>query len=205
MAVDAPVDVELLKREIRKTYACVSQEPDRDFIFPTGRAWAEALGYPPELSRVPDLADESFAGVANHWEHGRLEPGQHVLDVGCGAGTDTLVAALMVGPEGRVVGLDMTAEMLAKARAAAAAALARVSAKSGATSRARASNNRTAAVAATSSTAGTTARSGSPSGSTGNSCSPRRWSGVRLVASTVSLGQAGSSSAKTVVSASRNS
>jgi arsenite methyltransferase len=120
MAVEVGVDVALLKSEIKKTYAAVSQEPGTDFIFPTGRAWAEDLRYPPELAAVPELAVESFAGVANPWEHGRLAAGERVLDLGCGAGTDSLVAAQMVGPEGRVRGIDMTPEMLAKARAAAA-------------------------------------------------------------------------------------
>jgi arsenite methyltransferase len=120
MAVEIGIDVGLLKSEIRKTYACVSEEPDTDFIFPTGRAWAEDLGYPDELAAVPDAAVESFAGVANPWELGRLDRGERVLDLGCGAGTDTLVAAQMVGPEGRVAGIDMTPEMLAKAHAATA-------------------------------------------------------------------------------------
>jgi arsenite methyltransferase len=114
------IDVDLLKSEIKNTYACVSQEPERDFIFPTGRAWAQDLGYPPELANVPEAAVESFAGVANPWELGRLSAGERVLDLGCGAGTDSLVAAQMVGPEGSVIGIDMTPEMLAKARRAAA-------------------------------------------------------------------------------------
>jgi arsenite methyltransferase len=114
------IDVDLLKSEIRNTYACVSQEPERDFIFPTGRGWAQDLGYPPELANVPDAAVESFAGVANPWELGRLSAGERVLDLGCGAGTDSLVAAQMVGPEGSVIGIDMTPEMLAKAHRAAA-------------------------------------------------------------------------------------
>jgi arsenite methyltransferase len=114
------IDVETLKCEIKKTYAQVSTEPDRDFIFPTGRAWAEDLDYPDELARVPETAVESYAGVANPFSLGRLSPGERVLDVGCGAGTDTLVAAQMVTPEGHVTGIDMTPEMLAKARAAAA-------------------------------------------------------------------------------------
>src|SRR6266849_4591731 len=114
------IDVDLLKSEIRNTYACVSQEPERDFIFPTGRAWAEDLGYPPELARVPEAAVESFAGVANPWELGRLAPGLRVLDLGSGAGTDSLIAAQMVGEHGQVTGIDMTPEMLAKARTAAA-------------------------------------------------------------------------------------
>jgi arsenite methyltransferase len=119
MAVEIGIDVELLKSEIRKTYASVSQEPEKDFVFPTGRAWAEDLGYPEELARVPDSAVESFAGVANPFTLGRLELGERVLDLGSGAGTDSLVAAQMVGPEGHVTGIDMTPEMLAKARAAA--------------------------------------------------------------------------------------
>lgn len=122
MSVDAGLDVGLLKSEIKKTYACVSAEPETDFIFPTGRAWAQDLGYPQELAAVPQSAAESFAGVANPWELGRLGPGERVLDLGCGSGTDTLIAAQMVGPEGRVTGIDMTSEMLAKVRGAVAEA-----------------------------------------------------------------------------------
>jgi SAM-dependent methyltransferase len=121
MASKVDIDVQRLKGEIKKTYASVSQEPQKDFIFPTGRAWAEDLDYPEELARVPDTAVESFAGVANPFSLGRLAPGEHVLDLGCGAGTDTLVAAQMVSHTGRVTGIDMTPEMLSRARAAAAA------------------------------------------------------------------------------------
>jgi arsenite methyltransferase len=119
-ATEIPVDVEVLREEIRKTYADVSTDPDREFIFPTGRAWAQDLGYPePELSRVPDATVESFAGVANHWLLGRIDPGSVVLDLGCGAGADLLIAAQMTGPTGRVIGVDMTASMLDRARASA--------------------------------------------------------------------------------------
>jgi arsenite methyltransferase len=120
MAVEVEIDVDLLKSEIKKTYASVSDEPEKDFIFPTGRAWAEDLGYPEELAKVPEAAAESFAGVANPWAMGRLTPGERVLDLGSGAGTDSLIAAQMVGEQGHVTGIDMTHEMLAKARAAAA-------------------------------------------------------------------------------------
>jgi SAM-dependent methyltransferase len=120
MAIEVDIDVSLLKSEIRRTYASVSNEPERNFIFPTGRAWAEDLGYPAELANVPGSAVESFAGVANPWNLGRLAPGERVLDLGSGAGTDSLVAAQMVGPEGLVTGIDMTPQMLAKARTAAA-------------------------------------------------------------------------------------
>jgi arsenite methyltransferase len=120
MATKVDIDLQRLKSEIQRTYASVSQEPEKDFIFPTGRAWAEDLDYPQELSRVPDTAVESFAGVANPFSLGRLAPGEEVLDIGCGAGTDALVAAQMVAPAGQVAGIDMTPEMLSRARAAAA-------------------------------------------------------------------------------------
>lgn len=116
MGIDIGIDVGLLESEIKKTYASVSEEPEKDFIFPTGRAWAEDLGYPEELSQVPDFVVGSFAGVANPWSLGRLERGESVLDLGSGAGTDSLIAALQVGPEGSVSGIDMTPEMIEKAR-----------------------------------------------------------------------------------------
>ena len=119
MAIDTDIDVALLKSEIKKTYATVSQQPAKDFVFPTGRPWAVDLGYPEELANVPDSAVESFAGVANPFSLGRLQPGERVLDLGSGAGTDSLVAAQMVGENGSVKGIDMTPEMLAKARSAA--------------------------------------------------------------------------------------
>jgi SAM-dependent methyltransferase len=119
---EIPVDVDVLREEIRKTYADVSASQEREFIFPTGRAWARELGYPePELSLVPDATVESFAGVANHWLLGRAAARAVVLDLGCGAGTDLLIAAQMIGPDGRAIGVDMTAAMLDRARASAAA------------------------------------------------------------------------------------
>src|SRR6266480_4676554 len=101
---ELPVDVDVLRSEIEKTYTEVSTKPRRDFIFPTGRAWAQELGYPePELSAIPNETVESFAGVANPWVHGRIEPDQRVLDLGCGAGTDLLIAAQMIGSQGHAI------------------------------------------------------------------------------------------------------
>ena len=117
-----PVDVDVLRDEIQKTYSDVATDQTKDFIFPTGRAWAEELGYPqPELSRVPDATVESFAGVANPYSLGRIDVGDRVLDLGCGAGTDLLIAAQMTGPTGRAIGIDMTPAMLDRARSSATA------------------------------------------------------------------------------------
>jgi len=118
--LDIPVDVDVLREEIQTTYTDVATDAQQEFIFPTGRSWAQDLGYPePELSRVPDATAESFAGVANHWTLGHIEPGSVVLDLGCGAGTDLLIAAQMTGPSGRVIGVDMTTSMLERTRASA--------------------------------------------------------------------------------------
>jgi arsenite methyltransferase len=119
---DIPIDVDLLRAEIRKTYTDVATRREQEFIFPTGRSWAQELDYPePELSRVPDATVESFAGVANHWLVGRIEPGSVVLDLGSGAGTDLLIAAQMTGSRGRAIGVDMTPAMLERAKASARA------------------------------------------------------------------------------------
>ena len=111
----APIDVDVLRDEIRKTYTDVSTTPDEEFIFPRGRGWAEELGYPQELANVPEPTADGFAGVANHWSLGDAEPGETVLDLGCGSGTDLLIAAQKVGPEGRAIGIDMTPAMVERA------------------------------------------------------------------------------------------
>jgi arsenite methyltransferase len=116
MTTAPPVDVDILRDAIQQTYTEVSTDPIQDFVFPTGRPWAQDLGYPEELAQVPERSVKSFAGVANPFSLGRIEPGSTVLDLGCGAGTDLLIAAQMVGAQGRVIGIDMTATMLARAR-----------------------------------------------------------------------------------------
>ena len=114
------LDIAQLKAAISETYTAVSSEPERAFIFPTGRAWAADLNYPPDLlERVPETACASFAGVANPFSLGALAPGERVLDLGSGAGTDSLVASQMVGADGSVTGIDMTPGMLDRARRAA--------------------------------------------------------------------------------------
>ncbi len=117
MSTSVEIDVRELRRVVTEMYSCVSDEPERDFHFPTGRGWALDLGYDPALlARVPEGAAESFAGVGNPFSLGALSKDETAVDLGCGAGTDVLVAAQMVGPAGRVVGIDMTAAMVAKAR-----------------------------------------------------------------------------------------
>jgi arsenite methyltransferase len=113
----APVDINVLRDEIQKTYTDVSEHHEKEFIFPTGRAWAEDLGYPVDLlGRIPEATVESFAGVANHFTLGSVDEGETVLDLGCGAGTDLLIAAQMVGVGGRAIGIDITPSMVERAR-----------------------------------------------------------------------------------------
>jgi len=123
VVTEIPVDVGQLRQEIRRKYVEVVEDPTASFHFHTGRRALANSGYDEAwYEGLPDDTVASFAGVADPFYWGMLEPGEHVVDVGCGAGTDCLIAARAVGAEGSVVGVDMTPAMLAKARAAAARA-----------------------------------------------------------------------------------
>jgi arsenite methyltransferase len=120
--VDTIVDVDALRAEVREKYRKVAVEPDATYHFHTGRVLAAHLGYDAaDVDALPHRAVESFAGVANPFSLGTLRPGERVVDVGSGGGFDSFVAARHVGTGGRVVGVDMTAEMLDKSRETAAA------------------------------------------------------------------------------------
>ncbi len=114
------VDIDTLRNAVRKEYAEVAITPTKDFHFHTGRPLANILGYPDEwIDAVPESALASLAGTGNPFSLGEIRPGEHVVDVGAGAGFDSFIAAHLVGPTGAVIGVDMTPEMLEKARTAA--------------------------------------------------------------------------------------
>jgi SAM-dependent methyltransferase len=117
------LDTVALRQAIQAEYTEVATHPDRGFHFHTGRPLARLLHYADAwLAGVPERAVASFAGTGNPFSLGVLQPGEHVIDVGCGAGLDSLIAARMVGVQGHVIGVDMTPAMLAQARAAGAEA-----------------------------------------------------------------------------------
>ena len=116
------IDVDVLRQEIQDKYAELVAKPDGEFHFHTGRVAAERAGYEASwLDGVPEDALSSFAGVANPFHWGLPNAGEHVVDVGSGAGSDSFIAANAVGPDGSVVGVDMTPAMLERSRASARA------------------------------------------------------------------------------------
>jgi len=120
MADDLLVDPDVLREQVRDKYREVAVDPHRTFHFHVGRVNAARLGYEQgAVDALPDRAVESFAGVGNPFELRTLQTGEHVVDVGSGAGFDSFIAAGQVGTTGRVVGVDMTPEMLKKSRATA--------------------------------------------------------------------------------------
>ncbi|MFN8161967.1 MAG: methyltransferase domain-containing protein [Solirubrobacterales bacterium] len=122
-ATGAIVDVRELETKVKDMYRHVAQRPDGKYRFELGRALAEHLGYPGEvLDRIPDGAIESFAGVGYFFDLAGLSEGERAIDLGSGSGMDVFFAADRVGSGGAVVGVDFTAEQLAKARALASEA-----------------------------------------------------------------------------------
>jgi SAM-dependent methyltransferase len=114
------LNVGVLREAIREEYAGVATNPEKGFHFHTGRPLARMLEYRDEwLEGIHESSIESFAGTGNPFSLGELRSGQRVVDVGCGAGIDSLIAAKKVGSKGRVIGVDMTPSMLEKARHAA--------------------------------------------------------------------------------------
>jgi arsenite methyltransferase len=110
------LDLADLEARVKEMYEQVALTPDRGFHFETGRALAERLGYPaPDLEAVPAQAIESFAGVGYFFDLAGIQPGEVVLDLGSGSGTDSFLAAIATGPGGRVIGVDMTSAQRAKA------------------------------------------------------------------------------------------
>lgn len=120
MSASDAVDVGRLRTEVKYKYRDVAQDPNRDFHFHTGRAHALRIGYPVSaLEALPDDACEAFAGVGNPFYWGPPARGEHVLDLGSGAGMDSFLAASWVGRDGHVIGVDMTPEMIDRSRATA--------------------------------------------------------------------------------------
>lgn len=112
------VDVVALEQKVKSMYRDVAVNPHGEYHFEMGRALTERLGYAiADLDAIPSQAIDSFAGVGYYFDLAALRPGETVVDFGSGSGTDAFVAALQVGPEGRVIGIDMTDEQLAKAEA----------------------------------------------------------------------------------------
>ena len=114
LPTEPSLDLDRLRQAIQEEYAAVARDPGRGYHFHTGRPLASMLGYHDDwLEDIPEGSIASFAGTGNPFRIGQLQPGERVVDIGSGAGIDSLIAAKMVGPDGQVIGIDMTPAMLA--------------------------------------------------------------------------------------------
>ncbi len=112
-----PQERQWIEESIRRKYVKVAVSPEGQFRYPIGRAGLEALHYDPDLIRLlPESVTASHCGVGNPFSLGPIHPGDIVLDIGCGAGVDTIFAAWMAGPSGKVTGIDLVPEMLERAK-----------------------------------------------------------------------------------------
>jgi len=115
----SPITIDDLKKieaGIREKYSKVAQSPNGQFKYPTGKKGLEALNYENVLiEKLPDAVASSYCGVGNPFSLGKINQGENILDIGCGAGVDTILAAIMTGPKGSVVGVDIVPEMIARA------------------------------------------------------------------------------------------
>jgi arsenite methyltransferase len=111
-------DKDRIEVGIRGKYVKVAQSPEGHFKYPTGRAGLETLKYDSALIQLlPEAVAASYCGVGNPFSLGEIREGESILDIGCGAGVDAILAAMIVGPSGKVVGIDMVPEMLERAKA----------------------------------------------------------------------------------------
>jgi arsenite methyltransferase len=123
LSTEPSLDLGHLRQAIQEEYTAVARDPGRGYHFHTGRPLASLLGYDDDwLEGLPEGSIASFAGTGNPFRSGHLKPGERVVDVGSGAGIDSLIAAQMVGPSGKVIGVDMTPAMLEMARKSASLA-----------------------------------------------------------------------------------
>jgi len=109
-------DLDKIEAGIRRKYSEVAKSPEGQFQYPSGRKGLEILNYDKTLiDKLPDAVASSYCGVGNPFSLGKINEGEHVLDMGCGAGVDTILAAMMVKPNGSAVGVDIVSEMIARA------------------------------------------------------------------------------------------
>ena len=109
-----------LRDKVRRAYSAAAERPQDEHAFPVGRRFAESLGYPEDLLiGLPSVSVDAFSGVSNVAVFAEIPEGVTILDLGCGAGLDSLIAAGRTGPKGRVIGVDFSEAMLARARQAA--------------------------------------------------------------------------------------